>query len=236
MTATQQQHYYYTTNEWKKPSHQEQLDIIFKNDDIKIIYDIGANVGGTAATFIEYCNEKNKNIEKIYCFEPDTENMDFLKKVLQKHIDIQKVDVVQTCVYYGKTEAKVFGAGHVSENRIHPNVGGYGIEDCMKEYINRRNENGENVFCAQIKDKVFKLDTLENLSIFFLQPDFIKIDVEGAEKNILMNSTIIKNAKFMIVEWNQRENIKDFINEYLPDFEFIPTTGGDPLLKNKNYK
>lgn len=51
-----------------------------------------------------------------------------------------------------------------------------------------------------------------------------------------MNSTIIKNAKFMIVEWNQRENIKDFINEYLPDFEFIPTTRGDPLLKNKNYK
>lgn len=108
--------------------------------------------------------------------------MDFLKKVLQKYIDIQKVDVVQTGVYYGKTEAKVFGAGHVSENRIHPNVGGYGIEDCMKEYINRRNENGENVFCAQINDKVFKLDTLENLSKNFLQPDFIKIDVEGAEK------------------------------------------------------
>lgn len=236
MTATQQQHYYYTTNEWNSVNHQEQLDIVFKNDDIKIIYDIGANVGGTANTFIEYCNRNNKNIEKIYCFEPDEENMDFLKLVLKNYIDNNKLECIQTGIYYGKTEAKVFGAGHVAENRIHPNVGGYGIQECMEEYVSRRNDNGENVFCAQIKDKVFKLDTLENLSKNFLQPDFIKIDVEGAEKNILMNSTIIKNAKFMIVEWNQKQNINDFINEYLPDFEVIPTRGGDPLLKNKNYK
>lgn len=236
MTATQQQHFYYTTNEWKSANHQDQLDIIFENDDIKVIYDIGANVGGTASTFIDYCIRKHKNIEKIYCFEPDQENMEFLKMTLDNFIKVNTVECVQTGVYYGKTEAKVFGAGFVSEGRIHPNVGGYGIEECMKEFTNTRIERGERVFCAQVNDKVFTLDTLENLSRDFLKPDFIKIDVEGAEKNILTHSTMIKNTKFLIVEWNQTENIQEFVTKFLPDFEIIPTTGCDSLLINKKRK
>lgn len=235
MTATQQQHWWYTVNEWNQLNFQESLDIIFQNDDIKTIYDIGANVGGTSYTFLNYCNKRDKTIDKIVCFEPDTENMSFLKSVLNPYIENKTIECVQTGVYYGKTEAKVFGPGHVCENRVHPNVGGYGIEECMKEWVSLRNDRGENVFCEQIGDKVFQLDTLEHLTANFPKPDFVKIDIEGAEKNILLNSTIIKEAKFMIVEWNQRENITDFVKEYLPMFEVIPT-GGDPLLRNINYK
>ena len=53
MTHTQSAHWEYTVNEWKSENHQNLLDIIFQ-DEINIIYDIGANVGGTAYTFLEY--------------------------------------------------------------------------------------------------------------------------------------------------------------------------------------
>ncbi len=38
-------------------------------------------------------------------------------------------------VYYGITEEKVFGDGYFFEKRIHDNVGGYCIEECMKEIV-----------------------------------------------------------------------------------------------------
>jgi FkbM family methyltransferase len=157
--------------------------------------------------------------------------MNFLKNKLYNEINNNIIECVQKGVYYGKTIAKVFGAGHVSENRIHPNVGGYGIEECMKEVVENRNKNGENIFCDQVDNKIFELDTLENLSRNFLLPDFIKIDVEGAEKNILMNSTIIRNAKYIIVEWNQSESIYYFLEKYLPNFKLI-SSDCDYLLKN----
>jgi FkbM family methyltransferase len=232
-THTQKAHYEYTLNEWNHIYYQEYLDIIFKENNINIIYDIGANVGGTTSIFIEYCKNKNKNFKKIYCFEPDTENMNFLKKKLKKEIDNNLVECIEKGIYYGKTEARVFGMGHVEEKIIHKNVGGYGIEECMIEVKNNRVKNGENVFCDQIDSKIFQLDTLENLSKNFHSPDFIKIDVEGAEKNILMHSDLIKNAKYIIVEWNHSDDIDFFVKTYLPQFKIISSKCEcDILLKN----
>ena len=81
-TNTQAAHWIYTTEEWNSYKYQKYLDIIFKENDIKVIYDIGANIGGTAKIFLDYAKKNNKIIEKIYCFEPDTENMSFLKDKL----------------------------------------------------------------------------------------------------------------------------------------------------------
>ena len=87
--------------------------------------------------------------------------------------------------------------------------------------LKKRNNGGENVFCGQIDNKVFSLDTLENLSSNFLKPDFIKIDVEGAEKNILFNSKLVKESKYLIVEWNQKECFHKFVEENLNQFKII---------------
>lgn len=234
-TYNQKEHFIYTTNEWNSIKHQNYLDIIFKNNDINVIYDIGANVGGTSYIFLEYSRKNNKNIKKIYCFEPDKDNINFLKLKLNEEINNNLVEPIQKGIYYGKKKARVFGAGHVSEGYIHPNVGGYGIEECMKEYVKYRNEGNENVFCDQIEDKEFELDELENLMKKSLKPDFIKIDIEGSEKNLLENSILINESKYIILEWNQKEDLNDFLKNNNLNFEILKSDC-DYLLINKNYK
>jgi FkbM family methyltransferase len=233
MTNTQSAHWDYTINDWNNKYYQEYLDIIFEKNNINYICDIGANVGGTTYVFLDYIKKHNKNYKKIYCFEPDTENMLFLQSKFNKEIIDNKIETINKGVYYGLNEAKAFGAGHISEGWIHPNVGGYGIEECMKEVVKNKNDNGDNIFCGQVDNKVFKLDTFENLMNNLDSPDFIKIDVEGAEKNILKNSQLIKQAKYIILEWNQAESLSEFLEKYLPNFKIIKSTC-DYLLKNMN--
>lgn len=232
MTHTQSAHWEYTVNEWKSENHQNLLDIIFQ-DEINIIYDIGANVGGTAYTFLEYAKNKNIKLPKIYCFEPDNDNMNFLKSKFEKEIKDGLIVPIEIGIYYGLKEAKAYGMGYIHENRIHPNVGGMGIEECMKKVEETRRKNGEDVFAGQVDNKVFQLDTLENVAKDFELPDFIKIDIEGAEKNVLENSKIINNAKYLNVEWNQDECIKTFLKNKCSNFKVIYNKA-DNLLQNTN--
>ena len=57
-THNQASHWDYTKNEWNSKIHQKYLDIIFEDNDINCIYDIGANVGGTTNIFLEYIKIK----------------------------------------------------------------------------------------------------------------------------------------------------------------------------------
>ena len=233
-TATQEGHLNYTMREWSNQGYQLNLAEIFKDNDIKTIYDIGANTGGSTLSILNYCERENKNWEKVYCFEPDLENINFLKDLLSQEIKKDKVIPIQTGVYYGLKSAKAFGMGVCNpQNSIHPNVGGMGIEECMKAVRDKRIASGENVFCDQVGEKIFTLDTLENLCKDFPSPDLVKIDVEGAEANILENSELIKNSKYILAEWNQEGKFQVFLDENLPHFEII-LDDADFLLKNKN--
>lgn len=148
-TNTQEAHYLYTVNEWSSQKHLNYLDIIFKNDDINIIYDIGANVGATAKIFNDYCINNNKKLEKIYCFEPDKENIDYLKNIWKNNLN-KKIIPIHSGVYYGLKKTRAFGMGSINEGLIHKNVGGYGIEECMIKIRDTRNNKGDNVFCGQV--------------------------------------------------------------------------------------
>lgn len=76
------------------------------------------------------------------------------------------------------------------------------------------------------------MDVLENLVSNDEIPDFIKIDIEGSEKNILMNSKIIRRAKYIIVEWNHTNKcFYKFVKQYLPNFKIL-ACDYDFLLKN----
>lgn len=68
-------------------------------------------------------------------------------------------------------------------------------------------------------DKTFSLVTLEELNL--LEPDFIKIDIEGAEKNLIENSTILKKAKYILLEWQDTEEFNIIKDKYLNDYKII---------------
>jgi len=231
-THTQSAHFNYTINEWKQNKHQNYLDIIFKDNDIKIIFDIGANVGGTSYIFNEYAKNNNKTIEQIFVFEPDNENMNFMKNKLDESIDKTiKTIFIEKGIYYGKTSSVVCGMGHKGQG-LHHNVGGYSIQECCEKAVELRNSRGESIDSYVYPDKIFELDTLENLSNGII-PDFVKIDVEGAEVNIIENSTILKKAKYLIIEWNSDLNYIEFFIKHLPDHKII-RNDFDILLK-RNY-
>jgi FkbM family methyltransferase len=214
-THTQEAHYEYTINEYNSTIHKKYLEYVFKNGDIKVIYDIGANVGATCNIFMDYINKYNNNIQKIYLFEPDIDNYTFLKKTTEKFGDI--VSSYNLGIFYGFKEKKVFLPK--INNEIYNSVGGYSIADdsSVREYIET--------------NKTFSLTTLEELNI--LEPDFIKMDIEGAEKNLIENSTIIKKAKYILLEWQDIEDFNIIKNKYLNDYNIIFTDGDILLERNK---
>ena len=227
-TGTVSGHLAYTLNEWSSEKHQKQLDKIFSDPSIKVVYDIGANVGGVSKIMLE----KYPQIEKIYCFEPDTDNIKYLQNVVLKRA-VEKGVVVPFCrgIYYGEKTMKVCGMGHICEHMIHPNVGGYMLKSVGSVLAQERNDSGEAVFAGEYPDKVFQLEELENFNI--LPPDFIKIDVEGSELNIIEHSSLFKTAKYIWLEWHYRKiNITEYLQKNMPYYSIISTDVDYLLMKN----
>ena len=47
------------------------------------------------------------------------------------------------------------------------------------------------------------------------------MDIEGCEKNLIENSIIIKQAKFILIEWQDKEDFNIIKEKYLSDYKII---------------
>jgi FkbM family methyltransferase len=223
MAVNQDGHLFYTVNEWCKEPFTTMLDIIFSDENVNNFIDIGANVGGIIYS-LNYFNYLKK-LKKIVCFEPDNDNYNYLINICE---NIKKTnDIEIKChkygIYYGKTESKVYGVGD-------GNIGGYFIFDDNQKY--------RNVPIVEHNEKIFNLDAIEKFVDFEI--DIVKIDIEGSEINVLENSTIIKNSKYIILEWHyNKESFLNFIEINLSNFDIIfdcsiyDSENINYLLKNK---
>lgn len=177
------EHWDYTIKEWSQGEFALMLDEAFSQNP-KVVYDVGACVGGWSQAIRRY------EPEQTYAFEPFPANF----AQLQEN-NIPGVEILNLGIWYGKKTARAKWRGS--------NVGAIFIDevdttDCM--------ETGE----------VFNLTIFEELSL--PRPDLIKLDVEGAEKNIIENSTILRTVPQLIIEWHFTgfEDGADYFKKHLP--------------------
>jgi FkbM family methyltransferase len=201
MPTRREDHVIYTRKEWTiVPYFIKVIEILSKNN-IKSFLDIGSNVGEVA----NILSEKIRSLEQFVLIEPQNENFVFLK---QNTKNLQNCIYLQLGIYYGKTEAELF------QDPSWRNVGAFTVEVIQQKF----ESTGEKI----------TLKTLEELNIPVV--DFVKIDVEGAEYNILQNSTYLKSTKFIEIEFHNWDiDSLKYINDALPSHKILLF---DPELSN----
>jgi FkbM family methyltransferase len=191
--SAQEKHWNYTINEWSTEFYFKDVIDILKNNKIKTVIDIGANVGGV----IQILMNEIPTIEHAYLFEPQKNNFNFL---FSKFKDNKKITCLNCGIYYG---TKYYEASQL-ENHI----GSYTIE---KNII----VNNENYKPTQEYFQLFELEFFN-----FLPIDFLKIDIEGGEYNIIENSNFLKNVSLIEIELHQNFN-EEYFKKYLPNHNII---------------
>lgn len=192
----QRAHWEFTYKQWGI-DEKHYLDLIeyLNENKIKSYIDLGANTGGVCSVLLE----KIKTLEKCYLLEPQIDNFNFM-------LDIFSSDKRVVCHNFGilYTDKKF-----VDLLRSDNNVGGY----TTSKFNDNFNLTGDRM----------EVKTLEDFN--FEKVDFIKIDVEGAEENIIINSTFLKEIKFIELELHEsllnKDTAVDFLTKNLKSHSII---------------
>ncbi|PJE60045.1 MAG: hypothetical protein COU85_00350 [Candidatus Portnoybacteria bacterium CG10_big_fil_rev_8_21_14_0_10_44_7] len=178
-----------------------------------VFYDIGANTGyyGILAAFM------GKDRAKVYSFEPVTEHCECLKESVCLNRLEDSLEVFKLALSDSTGEQTFYLAGSGSS--------------LNKEFLLGRQLETQNVKVARLDDVVLEKE--------LFSPDFIKIDVEGNEFNVLKGSEqVIKKALpmlFVEIAYNLKAENKSFVNEYFEEtFEFLRKLGYGAYTEGEN--
>lgn len=180
-----------------------------KNEfDIKegdIVVDIGANVG----IFSTYIAINKKNL-KVFAYEPNHKNFEYLKKNIEQNNLQGKIKVFNFAITDKLGKIKLY---------LHDR--GSGGHSIYKKLVSSKNGYFVEVKSISLKD-IFTSNKLNKI-------DFLKIDCEGAEYKILFNTPkkFLKNIKKISLEYHQ---INGFSGEDLK--EFLSNNGFKVRLEN----
>lgn len=206
-TLTQKQHKDYTHNEWTNYEYFNEVIKYLKEQSITSFIDIGGCSGEVSKILIE----KVPTIKYGLIFEPDIKNYEFILE----NVNSKNVLVENKAVYYGKNKI------NLSIKSEWKNIGSWSVF-FNEEYP----ENSIEVECTEL-DLYLKKN----------EYDFIKIDIEGSEFNLLENSTNLKDIKFIELEihyhhydtikQDKTENMVEYLKKYLPNHEIYYYLGED---------
>ena len=183
-------------NEWfkgiveKKVFEQKVYEKFFSVEEGDIVFDVGASVGPFTYTL------KDKNPQKVYCFEPHKE----LFQTLKENVESDNTVLINKAI--GSIDGTQHLAGLFNEQFI---------ETC----------EGENI--QEVETITFK-SFIDQNSIDKI--DFLKTDCEGGEYDIFNDENlpwIKKNVKKIVGEWHLstpelQEKFRHFRDTYLRDF------------------
>ena len=201
--------------EWNSAFREKTFDFL-KDKNIKTAADVGANFG----VFTDKCLSTLPDLQSIDSFEPDDTNFTILEHNLNNMSNGRSTIKFHHCgIFYGAEEGRVLGIGDNSP-------GGY-----MFAPVDTVHHGQWTGGLSLYDGKVFKMTTLEK--VFTMPLDLLKIDVEGSEYNIIENSTILKECRYLIIEFHNHlgEYVQEFIAKHLPNFrasEFTNDTYGSP--------
>lgn len=155
------------------------------------IFDIGANAGG----FSQVMHDQFPSAQ-IYAVEPIRDNYAELSKCTFL------VGLCKAAVQYGTNSTRMFW-------RI-GNIGAYFTEEV--DAGPDKDFSGETVDCVTLEELAYR---------FGCVPDLVKLDVEGAEENIIEHSTLLKTTPYIIVEWHPDLDPYSFFVKHLPDHRIV---------------
>ena len=192
----------------KDGKEQNTIDWINSFKDHEVFFDIGANIG----VFSIYAGLKH-NI-KVYAFEPEVNSFIDLAKTIKLNkcnnitpVLIALSDIRSVNYFNYKSE---FESGQSNHN--------FG-DQIQKSF--------SYLMCSE------KIDNLVSTKAI-LEPNYIKIDIDGNEKKVLhgMQKTLkLKSMKSVLIEVNDEE--RDYFYNYFLDSGYKLT--GRPTGKNRNY-
>jgi FkbM family methyltransferase len=167
------------------------------------------DAGGCTGQVSKICAEKIASLKEITVIEASKKNSKFIEDNL-KSLGV-KVTVLNNALYYGQEYVNIGLADGDS------NVGGYSV----------------NLSDLVIENSV-KTITLESI-LNDKTVDFLKIDIEGAEQNVIENSSKIKEIKFIDIEFHDdlRTNWKPVIENYFSDYTLVYEFADHAFLEKK---
>lgn len=133
------------------------------------------DVGANAGGFCKVISDRFPDV-KLVAFEPIANNYDALLEL------VPEAWAYRAAVQYGTRETRMFWRGG--------NIGAYFTEEV--------NAGDDKYYCGE----TVPTTTLEEWTHVFGDPDLVKLDVEGAEENIIEHSTLLRTTKYVIVEWH----------------------------------
>ena len=165
---------------------------IFINDN-PIILDIGAHVGKYTEIFAK-CKCQ------VYAFEPTKKIFNILKN---KCITYKNVECINKAVWIEKTTLKLYE--HELSKKDKNEVKLSQSNSLLFEKTNVRKDYYQEIETENLSEFIFNFD--KNI-------DFIKMDIEGAEievLNHLIDTGAIKNINYIICETHEKKN--EFLKE-----------------------
>ena len=152
-----------------------------------IVYDLGAHFGYHTLAFA-----KEKNVKKVYAFEPNPDNRKRLVMNTAKNPDLkEKITIIDKAISKEKGTSVFLAFKDVEQG-----VSSASMLQTEKSKAKRNDDLAREI--------TVDIDTLDNLISdgLLLPPDIIKMDIEGAEYDALEGGLqmLVKNKPVLMIE------------------------------------
>ena len=189
-TDSLNEHLKYTTTEWSSSEYYKKVQEYLTKVGIKNFIDIGSCSGGVSDLLFDAI----PSLQKAILVEPMPENFEFINNRIQND---DRRNVINKALFYGED--------FVQLGKVRSNVGGWSYQSSE--------------FTTKVKTITLEKIIEEYKTFFNGDIDFVKIDIEGAEYNLIQNSEVLKTIPYLEIEFhpNDEYGINYQNNSYLND-------------------